>query len=306
MKKIFLSGVCGLIGSHLADELIKTHFVVGIDNLSLGTKDNIKHLLTHKNFRFHQVDILDAKECENIFRIYSFDAIFHLAANSDISNQDPKKDFQNTLSTTLVLLEKCRVRGIKQFIFTSSGSVYGETKNIVKEDLSCNPISHYAACKLSSEAFISSYCSMYGIQSWVLRLPNVVGERATHGVIYDFIKQLKKNPKELRVLGNGLQSKPFMYVKDLIDAMLFVWRNAKEPLNIYNIRGEEVTKVKYIAEQVVKAMNLDAKIVYGEEDRGWAGDVPQYCPSISKLIELGWEPKLTSNEAVRIALIKML
>ena len=233
--KILITGVAGFIGSHLADKLIKDHKVIGVDNFLLGSRNNIEHLLKNPDFTFYECDILNTKEFEKLFRIHSIDTIFHLAANSDISNSDPKNDFQNTLSTTLVVLEKCRIRRIKQFIFASSGSVYGETTSAVTESDCGLPISHYAAAKISSEAFISSYCSMYDIQSWICRLPNVIGPRLTHGCIYDFKKQIQSGVKELKVLGDGNQRKPYMYIIDVCAALVYVWQNAKDRINVFNI-----------------------------------------------------------------------
>lgn len=304
--KILVTGAAGFIGSHLCEVLLKEHKVVGIDNFLLGNKENISHLRSNKDFTFHQVDITNAKELENVFRTHTFDAVFHLAANSDISSGDAHRDFLNTLCTTLMLLEKCRLKGVKDLIFTSSGSVYGETKDYCKEDHQCEPISHYAAAKLSSEAFIRSYSEMYGIRSFICRFPNVVGEHATHGAIFDFIKKLKVNSSLLTVLGDGNQTKPYMYVLDLIDAMLFIWKNAKETVNLYNISGIGETSVKEIAEMVIKEMKLDAQIVYQNTDRGWIGDVPFYRCDASKLGSLGWIPKVKSSDAVKKAIKKIL
>lgn len=297
--KILITGAAGFIGSHLCDVLVKDYKVVGIDNLSLGKRENVKHLLTNKNFFFHQCDILDPKEFENIFRVHSIDAIFHLAANSDISNPDPKKDFQNTLSTTLVVLEKCRIRGIKQLVFTSSGSVYGDIRKPAKENYGpLLPISAYAASKLSSEAFISFYSDYYGIQSWILRLPNVIGPRLTHGAVLDFMNKLKMNPGILRVLGNGTQKKSYMYVSDFVEAMLFIWQNSKNQVNIFNLMGNGQTSVKEIAEMTAEKFGKHTEIIYGESDRGWKGDVPYYDCDISKLKKLGWSTQMTSNGAI--------
>ena len=297
--KILVTGCCGFIGSHLCEKLLEEYQVVGVDNLSLGKKINVDHLRSNKGFTFHQVDILDHKAFENIFRIHSIDCIFHLAANSDISKGNPEKDFRDTLSTTLVILDKCRIRGIKQVIFASSGSIYGETTRTVREDDGpLLPISHYAAAKLSSEAFISSYSSMYDIQSWICRLPNVVGPRMTHGCIFDFKARLKTMPKTLQVFGDGNQTKPYMYVKDCVDAMIFIWLNAKERLNYFNLSGLGQTSVREIAEMVAG----DAEIVYQERDRGWDGDIPYYHCSVAKLTELGWSPKRESIEAIKLSI----
>lgn len=297
--KILITGAAGFIGSHLCDSLIKKHKIVGIDNLSMGRKENINHLRTNSNFTFHNVDIINTKDFENIFRIHSFDAIFHLAANSDISKGDPLLDLQNTFATTYAVLEKCRVKNIKQIIFASSGSIYGEKRDQVKEDSGpLLPISHYAAAKLSSEAFISAYSSMYDIQSWICRLPNVVGERMTHGAIFDFRNRLKITPKLLFVYGDGSQTKPYMYVKDCVDAILFIWENAKDKINYFNLSGNGQTSVREIAELVAG----NAEIIYKGGDRGWNGDVPYYNCDTSKLQKLGWKPKRTSLQAIKLAI----
>ena len=307
MKKILITGAAGFIGSHLCEKLLSDYKVVGIDNLSLGRKENIQHLRSNRNFTFHQCEILDPKEFENIFRIHSFDIIFHLAANSDISNGNPKIDFQNTLSTTLVVLEKCRIRDIKEFIFASSSAIYGETKELITENFGpLNPISHYGAAKLSSEAFISAYSKMYDIKSWICRFPNVCGDHVTHGVILDFINKIKNNPDTLEVLGDGNQIKPYIYIKELIEAIIFIWQNTNEKFNVYNIGVDSQTKVSEIAEMVVKEVGKGTKIKYTGGDRGWKGDVPQFRFSTDKIRSLGWSAKLTSNEAVQKAIKKIL
>jgi len=292
--KILISGCSGFIGSHLADRLIKDFKIVGIDNLSLGKKENITHLLSNPNFTFYEADLLDYKSIESIFRIHSFDCIFHLAANSDISNGDAKNDFRNTLSTTLAVLEKAHSRGIKEIVFASSGSVYGETKEKMNESDCGLPISHYAAAKISSEAWIASYSAMYGIKSWICRLPNVIGERMTHGAIYDFNKQLKSGVKELKVLGDGSQTKPYMYVKDVVEAMIYVWQNSKELINVYNISTKGHTSVKEIADLIT-----DLPKVYSGGDRGWNGDSPYYNADFTRLTELGFKAKMNSLQAVK-------
>ncbi len=304
MKKVLITGVCGFIGSHLAEELVKEYKVVGIDNLSLGSRENISHIKSD-NFSFHEVDILDTKGFENIFRIHSFDAIFHMAANSDIQKGSAENNFRDTFSTTCVLLEKCRIRNIKQFIFASSGSVYGERNEVMREDSLLAPISHYAAAKVSSEAFINSYANMYGIQTWIFRFPSVIGERMTHGTLFDWGRKVKASPMVLTVLGDGKQSKPFLYVKDLIDAMLYVWYNSNDSVNTFNIAGRGYTTIAELAEMFIRSRNLDTKIIYQGTDRGWAGDIPRYECNISKIEALGWTPPRTSEEAVKLTLSKI-
>jgi UDP-glucose 4-epimerase len=160
------------------------------------------------------------------------------------------------------------------------------------------PVSHYGASKLASEAYISSFCENYGMQAWITRFPNVVGERSTHGVIRDFIQKLKKTPDTLEVLGNGEQNKPYLYVKDLIEAILYIFENSKDKINFYNLGVETRTKVKNIAQMVIKEMCLNAKIQYTGGDRGWIGDVPEFNYNLDKIHSLGWCAENTSDEAV--------
>jgi len=263
--------------------------------------------LDNKNFQFFEIDILDRDMIEPTFQFYHYDTIFHLAANSDISKGDPQTDIDNTLKTTLVLLEQCRKHHIKEFVFASSSAIYGETEQLLTEDLGpLNPVSHYGAAKLASEAFVNSYCANYGIKSWICRFPNVCGERSTHGVILDFMEKIKKNPLQLDVLGDGNQIKPYIYVKELVEAMLFIWENADDMMNIYNIGVDTRTTVREIAKMVIGAMATYTRIHYEDKNRGWVGDVPQFNFSTKKLKTLGWSPLLTSNEAVETAIRRML
>jgi UDP-glucose 4-epimerase len=310
MKKILVTGAAGFIGSHLCERLLEDgNDIVGIDDLSLGRMENINEIIHFQGlkFDFREIDILNIKNLDWIFQINKFDTVFHFAANSDISKGDPQNDIEKTLNTTLAILEKCREYEVNEIVFPSSGAIYGETSATVREDYGpLFPISHYAAAKLASEAFISAYSAMYGIKAWICRFPNVVGEHATHGAIFDFINKLNFDPGFLEVLGDGSQTKPYIYVKDLIEAMLFIWQNAKLQLNYFNIAGLGETSVREIAEMVIKEMGTKTEIHYTGGDRGWKGDVPRYRCDTSKLASLGWTPKLTSDEAVRVAIKKIL
>jgi UDP-glucose 4-epimerase len=187
--------------------------------------------------------------------------------------------------------------------------VYGEplVNDAIPETFGpCLPISHYAAAKLASEAFISSYSSMHDIKAWICRFPNVIGEHATHGAILDFINKIRKNPDVLEVLGDGSQTKPYLYVKDLVDAVLFIWKNADDVINLYNIAGIGLTSVKEIAEMVITQMGTNTKIQYTGGDRGWKGDSPYYYPDISKLDKLGWMPTFDSSSSVELSIKNIL
>lgn len=302
-KNIIITGGAGFIGSHLTDSLLMEGYnVTVIDNLSLGRLTNLLNAQNNQRFKFIKGDILDKELLFNIFNEGNFDTVFHMAANSDIakSHVNPDVDFNNTLTTTYNVLLAMKEYNVKNIVFASTSAIYGDTGVSVSEDFGpLFPISHYGASKLASEAYISSFCENYGFKAWITRFPNVVGERATHGAIYDFIKKLKKNPNELEVLGNGTQIKPYLYVKDLVEAILLIWKSTNEKINYFNLGVETRTTVKEIAEMVIDEMGLNAVIKYTGGNRGWVGDVPTFSYSLDKIHTLGWNPKVTSNEAVR-------
>ena len=301
--KILVTGGAGFIGSHLCDYLCEDkNDIYVLDNLSLGRENNIKHLKMKTNFNFIQGDILDENLLDELFEKNNFDIVFHMAANSDIAQsfENPNIDKDNTFMTTYKLLEKMKKYNVKKIVFASTSAIYGDTADLLHENYGpLKPVSHYGASKLASESFISSFVENYGLQAWIVRFPNVVGERATHGVIYDFIKKLRKDNSTLEVLGDGEQYKPYLYVKDLVEAILFVWKNSDDKLNIYNLGVNSRTKVKDIAKMVIEEMKLDATIKYTGGDRGWVGDVPTFNYDLTKVNTFGWTAKYTSNEAVR-------
>ena len=308
--KILVTGGAGFIGSHLDDALLaKGHQLTIVDNLVLGRKDNIEHLIGNPNFLFIEADLLDITKMHEIFTEGKFDMVYHLAANSDIQKggKDPMVDYNLTFNTTFNVLQLLKEFEIKKFFFASTSAIYGETYDVLNEDYGpLKPVSNYGAGKLASEAFISAFSSTYGIQTWITRFPNVVGERFTHGVIYDFIKKLRNNPEELEVLGNGEQCKPYVYVKDLVEAILYVIDHASENYNVYMIGSDSRTKVKEIAAMVIEEMGLNAKIRYTGGDRGWVGDVPEFRYDLTKINKLGWTAPHNSNESVRLAIQKAL
>lgn len=308
--KILVTGGAGFIGSHLDDALIsRGHNITVVDNLVLGRIENIQHLMATPNFKFVKADLLDMDIMRTVFAEGKFDMVYHLAANSDIQKggKDPMVDYNLTFNTTFNVLQLMKEFEIKKFFFASTSAIYGETYDVLNEDYGpLKPVSNYGAGKLASEAFISAFSSTYGIQTWITRFPNVVGERFTHGVIYDFIKKLRNTPEELEVLGNGEQCKPYVYVKDLVQAILFVIDHANEKYNVYMIGSDSRTKVKEIAAMVIEEMGLNATIRYTGGDRGWVGDVPEFRYDLTKINKLGWTAPHNSNESVRLAIQKAL
>lgn len=305
-----VTGGAGFIGSHLDDALIAAgHSVTAVDNLVLGRKENIAHLTGHEQFNFIEADVLNEAAMRQVFAQGNFEMVFHLAANSDIQKggKDPLTDFNLTFRTTFQVLQLMKEFEVKKLFFASTSAIFGDSHDVLNEDYGpLQPVSNYGAGKLASEAFISAFSSTYGIQTWIARFPNVVGERLTHGVIYDFIRKLRKTPTELEVLGNGEQCKPYIYVKDLVEGILFIVSHAHERFNVYMLGSNTRTKVKEIADIVIEEMGLNAQIRYTGGARGWVGDVPEFQYDLSKVNKLGWTAKYNSNEAVRMAVKKAL
>lgn len=307
---ILVTGGAGFIGSHLDDALIaRGHKITVVDNLVLGRIENIQHLTANPNFKFIKADLLDMNFMRTLFEAGKFDMVYHLAANSDIQKggKNPMVDYNLTFNTTFSVLQLMKEFGVKQFFFASTSAIYGETYDVLNEDYGpLKPVSNYGAGKLASEAFISAFSSNEDIQVWITRFPNVVGERFTHGVIYDFIHKLQANPNELEVLGNGEQCKPYIYVKDLVEGILHVIDHANGKYNVYMLGSDTRTKVKEIAQMVIEEMGLNATIRYTGGDRGWKGDVPEFRYDLTKVNNLGWVAPHNSNESVRLAIKKAL
>lgn len=302
---ILVAGGAGFIGSHLIDQLLmQGHKIICADKLVYNNMENIKHHLDNKNFIFEKADLSKQDNSDQLFDSYKINTVYHLAANSDIqkSGKEPGIDFTDTLLTTHCLLESMRKYNSKCLFFASTSAVYGDkNKELLKENTGdLMPLSYYGGAKLASEALISSYVAMCNIKALVFRFPNVVGPRLTHGVIYDFIKKLKANPEVLEILGNGTQCKPYIYVTDLIAAILQQTASWSEGMSVYNISSlGEGTTVTGIAEMVVKKMALyNARFHYTGGDRGWKGDVPKFQYDISRILETGWHPTYSSDAAV--------
>lgn len=307
--KAFVTGGAGFIGCHLVDRLMQgNNDVTVFDNLSSGRRAFMEHHRNNNNFEFVQADLLGLREVKKAIKGY--DIVFHLAANPDarlgIENTD--LDMKQETIATYNVLEAMRVNKIKKIVFSSSGTIYGETPVIpLSEDYGpVLPISLYGAGKVASEGLISAFCHTFDMQAWIFRFANIVGERGTHGVIFDFINKLKKNPRELEILGDGTQEKPYLYAKDCIEGIIFGLENSNERVNVFTLGCDSSTDVTTIANMVVKEMDLkNVRFKYTGGDRGWPGDVPQVRFNCGKINNLGWKARYTSDEAVRLA-VKVL
>jgi len=307
--KHFITGGAGFVGSHLVDRLIQEGEVTVYDNLASGRLEWIQHHLDKANFKFLRADITDFESLKQAMA--GHDIVWHLAANTDIrrGNEIVDLDLKHCTIGTFNVLEAMRQNGISQIAFTSSATIYGEIATMpTPED--CGPllpISLYGAGKLAGEGLISAYSHLFGFKAWIYRFANVVGNRMSHGVIYDFIQKLRRNPQELEILGDGTQEKPFFLAEDCIEGMLCALQNYEKDCDVYNLGTDSVTRVSRVAEIVVEEMGLrDVEFKYTGGKRGWPGDVSVVRFDVSKMRWLGWEAKHTSDEAVRIAARRLL
>jgi UDP-glucose 4-epimerase len=310
MEKVLISGGAGFIGSHLTDALMmRGDKVCLFDNFSTGSLKNVRHWLDNPNFTYIKGDLLSTTDLEKL-KIETYSTIFHLAANPEvkIGSTDPNVHFQQNILATHNLLQLIRkAESRPTLVFTSTSTVYGEASKIpTPEDYApLKPISTYGASKLACEALITAYAYTYNFKAVIYRLANIVGSRSRHGVIWDFIQKLTKNPKELEILGDGTQTKSYLYVSDCVEAMLLGLERSSEQVAIFNVGSEDQVDVKTIAQIVIEEMGLKTvRLTFtGGVDggRGWKGDVKNMLLDITRLKTLGWKPKLNSKQAIREA-----
>jgi len=313
--RVLVTGGAGFIGSHLVDKLMELgHSVRVLDDLSAGSLDNIERWLNHENFEFIKGDMRNPEVVKEA--VNGVDVVFHLAANPEvrIGSQSPELLYETNVLITYNLLNAMRNSSAKYLVFTSSSTVYGDASVIpTPEDYApLEPISVYGGAKLAAEALISGYAHTFGFRALIFRLANIIGERSNHGVIYDFINKLRKNPEELEILGDGTQRKSYLHVSDTIEGMLKVFehfRGSVETVDFYNIGNDDWITVREIAEIVSGEMGLKPRFRFtGGVDggRGWRGDVKFMRLSIEKAKKTGWRPRLTSYEAVRRTVKELL
>jgi len=305
-ETLLITGAAGFIGSHLTDRFLEMgHRVLGVDNFSRGTRGNIAQALQNPRFEFFEADLTDLASTRAIVSGRQIHAAWHLVANSDIGAgvADPNVDFRDTFLTTFNLLLAMRDAGIGKIAFASTSAVYGVHDAVLEENTGpLFPISNYGAMKLASEALISAAVESYLDRAWIFRFPNVIGPRATHGIIFDLLTKLGRHPADLEVLGDGTQQKPYLHVFELLDAMLLISTKAPDALNWFNIGPpDEGATVLEIAEAVLRQAAPQTPIRFTGGNRGWVGDVPRFRYSIQKIEQLGWSPKLTSAQAVERA-----
>ena len=308
--RYFVTGGAGFIGTHLVDRLLtEGHPVTAFDKLALGRSEWLDQVSRHERFRLVQADMLNLGFLTEAMA--GHDVVCHLGANTDIPGgaADPRLDLENCTIATSNVLEAMAANGVNRLLFASSAAVYGETPlRPTPEDVGpMLPISPYGAAKLACEGLISAYCHLHDMRAWIFRFANVVGGRMGHGVIFDFVRKLQKDPHTLEILGDGEQQKNFFLVEDCVEGMLFASRHANSlPCDVFNLGSNTSLKVTDVARIAVDEMGLgDVEFRYTGGERGWPGDVPTYFHDVTKMRELGWSAKHSTVESVRIAVERL-
>ena len=301
----FVTGGAGFIGSAIVDRLVSDgHRVTVYDDLSTGMEAFISQHFGDFNFKFVKADVLDFEKLMK--EMEGHESVWHLAANPDIrkGTESTKVDLEQNTMATYNVLEAARRTGVKKVVFSSTSTIYGRAKVLpTPEDYGpCLPISLYGASKLACEGLISAYAELYGMNGWIYRFANIIGRRSTHGILYDLVEKLNRNPHELEVLGDGNQRKSYLLVDECVDAMMFGFKNAKDRLNYFNLGADDQITVRRIVEVLVEETELkDVELKYTGGESGWAGDVPIFLLATKKMADLGWKPKHNSEEAIREA-----
>lgn len=305
IRKAVVTGGAGFIGSHIVDFLVD---VLGVevviyDNLSSGNLSHIRRHLKKPNVTFVQADVLDLYTLKDTLE--GVDTVFHLQANADVRGGMERRRFdleQNTIATWNVL-ECMQLQGCRNIIFSSSATVYGEpTQFPTPEETAPLQTSLYGASKFSGEAMIQAYCEYFEMRSFIFRFVSWTGKRYSHGVVYDFYKKLKHNPRSLEILGNGKQQKSYLDVTDGVNGILVALAKAEEKKNIFNLGHDNFINVQEVADIVCQEMGLKGvtfNIEDPEKERGWIGDSPLVHLDTTRLLSLGWQPQVSIADSIR-------
>lgn len=298
---VVVTGAAGFIGSNLVDRLLQEgHKVIGIDNFSTGQKEFLNLALENPNFHLVEMDLLELDSLKKVFA--GVHMVFHLAANADVrfGTHHPGKDLEQNTVVTYNVLEAMRANQTKNIAFASTGSVYGEAKIIPTPEDAPFPIqtSLYGASKAAGEGLIAAYCEGFAMQAWIFRFVSILGERYTHGHVFDFYEKLKHDPINLFVLGNGRQRKSYLYVQDCIDAMLLAVAQSQEKINIFNLGVDDYCEVNDSINWICEELDVHPQINYAGGERGWIGDNPFIFLNAKKIQALGWQPKVSIREGI--------
>jgi UDP-glucose 4-epimerase len=299
--RAFITGAAGFIGSSMADRLLADgHTVVGYDNLATGQERFLELATAKPGFTLVRGDILDSAALTEAMK--GCDFVFHFAANADVrfGTHHPNRDLEQNTIGTFRVLDAMRLNGITKIAFSSTGSVYGESKVFPTPEDAPFPIqtSLYGAAKMAGEGLIHAFCEGFGFQSWIFRFVSILGERYSHGHVFDFYKQLRANPTQLHVLGNGKQRKSYLYVQDCVSAMLLALDRATDKVNVINLGTDEYVEVNDSIGYICDALQIAPAKTYAGGERGWVGDNPFILLDCSKMRSFGWKPTLTIREGI--------
>jgi UDP-glucose 4-epimerase len=299
--RVLVTGAAGFIGSHMVDRLLAAgHSVAGFDNMSTGQRRFLEGAFVHPQFSFHQCDLLDRTSLGHAMQ--GAELVVHFAANADVrfGTDHPRKDLEQNTIATWNVLEAMREQGCKRIVFSSTGSVYGEPGIFPTPENCPFPIqtSLYGASKAAAEGLIQAYCEGFGMQAYIFRFVSILGERYSHGHVFDFWQQLSRHPDHLHVLGNGHQRKSYLYVQDCIDAIFTALDRAESKVNIFNLGTDEYCEVNDSIGWICEHLGLKPKLTYSGGERGWVGDSPFILLDCSRIRALGWRPRLTIKEGV--------
>lgn len=299
--RVLVTGAAGFIGSNLVDRLLaRGNEVVGIDNVSTGFREFLADAVRRPEFTFIEGDLLDPEVARTAVR--GCDHVYHMAANADVRSgiEHPRKDLEQNTIVTFNVLEGMRACGVSRIAFASTGSIYGEPQLHPTPEDAPFPIqtSLYGASKLACEGLIGAYCEGFGFQGWIFRFVSVLGERYTHGHIFDFFRSLTQDPSRLHVLGNGKQRKSYMYVHDCIDAMLLATERADAKINILNLGVDDYIEVDASVRTICKYLGVDPVVTHSGGERGWVGDSPFIYLDVKCIKALGWSPQVSIRDGV--------
>ncbi len=299
--KYIVTGCAGFIGSNLVDRLLTSgHEVLGIDNFSTGQRRFLEKALGHPGFSLCTADLKHPDQYAAQFA--GAEAVFHLAANADVrfGTEHPRRDLEENTIVTFNVLEAMRAHGVRNILFSSTGSVYGEAAVIPTPEDGPFPVqtSLYGASKLAGEGMIAAYCEGFGMRAWIFRFVSILGERYTHGHVFDFYKKLKSDPSRLPVLGNGKQRKSYLYVQDCLDAIMTAYEKATGKVNVFNLGVDAYCEVNDSIGWISESLSVNPNLEYSGGDRGWIGDNPFIFLDTARIRALGWTPKFSIREGV--------
>jgi UDP-glucose 4-epimerase len=299
--RALVTGASGFIGSNLVDRLLAAGYsVVGYDNFSTGLREFLAEALRHPGFKLIEGDVLDTASLAAAMA--GCDIVFHFAANADVrfGLQHPRKDLEQNTVATFNVLEAMRTTGVTNIVFSSTGSIYGEAEVFPTPETAPFPVqtSLYGASKLAGEGLIMAYCEGFKFRAWIFRFVSILGERYTHGHVFDFYKQLLADPTRLTVLGDGTQRKSYLYVHDCIDAILHAVNQAQDKVNVFNLGTPEYCRLNDSIGWITGHLGLKPQLSYSGGSQGWVGDNPFIFLDTARIGALGWRPKLTIREGI--------